>query len=331
MKTSTTAGRTLATFALFAFAGGTLYILIGDDWRNGHLTSKHVVTVLAVFGTITAGHLMSDAIRTRTIFAALGFLMLFFAGTGLVVLNSVGRQAETTQRNHLVALQKNSRIEKVEKELARERTTQSNAKKMATWERKGRPDKNGRATGKRLCGNSCKDWEKVEAKSAATIAKLKNELSSLGSRVPVNTKARHIAEIASVVFGSDRARIMALTMLLEPFLWTLFFEFGAIVSAGYAFRHVRIKKPAKTTSQERSPATVCSMPPRGGKPTLVKNHPIIEELRRNGPADSQEELTNRLNKSGHQTSEAVVSRAVRELDGLKLERVGRCVRVSLAA
>ena len=94
MSTSTTAGRGLAIAAGVLLATGTAAILFEDVLIHSAL--KHYLTIVIVAGTMMAGHLADQARRHRHWGAALGFALLFVAGTGLVVYNSVGRQAEKT-------------------------------------------------------------------------------------------------------------------------------------------------------------------------------------------------------------------------------------------
>ena len=95
MQKSTTAGRALAIAALAAFTVGGLYILLEQPVHTGNWSMHHALTVLIVFGTIASGHLCGAAWRSRS-FSTIGFAILFVAGTGLVVYNSVGRQAATS-------------------------------------------------------------------------------------------------------------------------------------------------------------------------------------------------------------------------------------------
>ena len=67
-------GRALAIIAGLAFTAGALTILLGPalltplEW-----SSYHVLTVLSVFGTIAAGHLLAEAGFKNPV-AAIGFL-----------------------------------------------------------------------------------------------------------------------------------------------------------------------------------------------------------------------------------------------------------------
>jgi hypothetical protein len=65
--------------------------------------------------------------------------------------------------------------------------------------------------------------------------------------LPVAPKAEKFAEILGL-FGADKAQAKAVLSLLEPFLYTLLFEYGSIVGWGYAFR-----RRSASSSAERSP------------------------------------------------------------------------------
>ena len=104
-------GRGLAFVAGLAFAIGGLTILLDKDLTSPeHWQSGQWLTILTVFGTITAGHLMADAWRARHVFAALGFFVLFLSGTTLVVYSSVGRQAEQQGTTTLSVEDTNAKI-----------------------------------------------------------------------------------------------------------------------------------------------------------------------------------------------------------------------------
>src|SRR3990172_4344808 len=103
MTTTTTGGRALAIAAGMAFTGGALYILLEDAIKNLHWTMAHGLAVLTVFGVIASMHLAGEAWRSRHFGTALGFVLVALIGTGLVVYNSVGRQAEANDTSVLSA------------------------------------------------------------------------------------------------------------------------------------------------------------------------------------------------------------------------------------
>jgi hypothetical protein len=81
----------------------------------------------------------------------------------------------------------------------------------------------------------------------AAVAGDQAKLEKLGPTEPVAPKAERFAEILAL-FGADKAQAKAALSLLEPFLYTLLFEYGSIVAWGYAFR-----RRSASGSAERSP------------------------------------------------------------------------------
>jgi hypothetical protein len=75
------------------------------------------------------------------------------------------------------------------------------------------------------------------------------DLARIGPQKPVHAKAAEGAKIAALL-GADEAKAKAALMLVEPFLWTLFFEVGSIVSLGFAFR----RRPATLATIARQPS-----------------------------------------------------------------------------
>ncbi|MGE0025137.1 MAG: helix-turn-helix domain-containing protein [Hyphomicrobium sp.] len=244
MTTISTGGRTLAIAAGAAFTFGGLRIILGDTLTDpSRWTTSVQLTVLMVFGTIAAGHLMRDAWQAKHSGAALGFLVLFLAGTGLVVFNSVGRQAEATM---LTASQADDAAERrvtIKAALARAEAMLTGAQDDLARECK---------TGK---GKRCEGITATIGVYEAAVKGHVADLDKIGPARPVNAKAAEGAKIAALL-GADEAKAKAALMLLEPFLWTLFFEVGSIVSLGFAFRH---RKPGQHPENTRKlPATVAT-------------------------------------------------------------------------
>lgn len=221
----TTSGRALAMVAGAAFTYGGLRIILGDTLTDPtQWTTSTQLTVLTVLGTIAAGHLFNDAKRARHWLACFGFGLLFLAGTGLVVFNSVGRQAETSM---LTASQSDAAAERrvaIKGALARAEKMLSEAQADLARECK---------TGK---GKRCEGIQATIGVYEAAVKGHVADLEKLGPQKPVNAKASEGAKIAAL-FGANEAQAKAALMLLEPFLWTMFFEIGSIVSLGFAFRH----------------------------------------------------------------------------------------------
>lgn len=348
MQSATTSSRVLAIAAALAFTAGALVILFGDTLaRPSAWTIYHALTILTVAATITAGHLMPAAWHDRRPMAAVGFLVLFLAGTGLVVYQSVGRQAETSDTRTLSVEARNKAISDKQTDLDTSRQRLADAESQVAYEIAGRPDKRGRPTSRSGCGGNCQDWKQRAAEVRSHIHMLEAELATLGAPTPVAPKAAKMAAVLAL-FGADEARTKVALLLIEPFLWTLFFEIGSVISIGFASR--RDRTPASvmigTAVTDRdlaqlrdaffsqSPAPLGPpRPPRGGKPVLVPSlparaeHPLIDELRRGGPAASQDELARRMGLSKGEVSKTVSELANR----LTIERDGRCNRIALAA
>jgi hypothetical protein len=237
MPILTTRDRVLASLAGAAFTAGALIILIGPAVTTPTLwTQYHVLTVLAVLGTIFAGHQITTAWRARSV-ACLGYLVVFLMGTALVVYNSVGNQVEKTGASIATAEATNEQIASKKADIARAKDRLAYAQRQIERE----------STGQK-CGTRCRGWQQSARDIEAVIENHERALAQLGPQRPVNAKANHMAEVAAL-FGGDRAKIEAMLTLIEPFLWTLFLEIGSIVSFGFAFRHSA--KPALA-----NPATV---------------------------------------------------------------------------
>lgn len=212
--------RSLALAAGLAFTGGALYILL-EDVASGHPWSmEHALTVLTVMGTIAVGHLAVEAARVRHVLPALGFCLLFVAGTALTVYNSVGRQAESSDARALNAEARNELIVATKKALFVNTSMLAEAR-----ERHARECATGR--GKRCDGIAAtiRVYEDAVKGNDADLAKL-------GPPVPVAPKAEKMAALVSI-FGADKTQTKALLILIEPFAYTLFFELGSIISLGY--------------------------------------------------------------------------------------------------
>lgn len=225
MQYSMTHGRALAMVAGMAFTVGSLVILMGDVLTRPQMWERyHVLTILTVFGVIASGHLMATAGSAKRLLSALGFGVLFLAGTMLVVYNSVGRQAEVTDAKALSAEATNAAIVAKTADLAKAKQRFDDANAAADRE----------MTGER-CGPKCKDWRLRATEVGAHIKALEAEIAALGPQKPVNPKAEKMAAVIAL-FGGNEVKAKAALSLLEPFLWTLFFEIGSIVSLGFAFR-----------------------------------------------------------------------------------------------
>ena len=326
-------GRALAIIAGCAFAAGGLTILLGKDLIHPvDWVSTQWITILTVFGTIAAGHLLADAARARHVFAMIGFLVLFVSGTCLVVCQSLGRQAETFETSTLSA-------EATNKAIADKTTDLSSAKARRDY-----ADKAGdrEMTGQR-CGPRCREWRQNSKDISVVIRQLEGEISALGPQKPVNAKAERLADMAAL-FGIDKLKTRAMFTLLEPLLWTLFFEIGSIVSLGFAFRQGKAKVLVAANdcrSVAESNQSVAFQlpddpePPKGkrspeiGKGVIeLHKHRVWKAIEGNGGSvSSHRELATLLG-----IDEGAATRLRQEIEPhLQMTKVGKQLRIALRA
>jgi hypothetical protein len=240
MKTLTPKGCFLA-IACAAFTYGGLRVLLGEQLLDPAQWNTAIqITVLTVAGTIAAGHLFHDAARAKHFLSALGFAVLFVAGTCLVVYNSVGNQMTNALLTDAQAEAAAERRIAIKSELARAEGMLHEAQASLAAECK---------TGK---GKRCEGIEATIAVYEAAVKGHSSELAGLAPLVPANAKAGTAAKYAAL-FGADEAKAKAATTLLVPFLQCMFFEIGSIVSLGFAFRRQAIdpRWTAQTSFDDR--------------------------------------------------------------------------------
>jgi hypothetical protein len=319
MSNHPTKGRALAITAGVAFLAGGLTILLGDVLTKPQAWNQyHALTVLTVFGTIAAGHLLVDAWKARHVLAALGFLILFASGTGLVVYQSVGRQAETTDAKTYDAEAANSQLAAKGADLAKARARFDDANRAADNEMKGE-----------RCGTRCNDWRQRAKEVQALVSQLEAEIRAIGPQKPVAPKAEKMASVAEL-FGFDHAKAKAALMLLEPFLWTLFFEIGSIVSLGFAFRSKPIsvsQMPISVSEPATTPPPVSRKRVRFPATNVVdfQGHKVLKALERERGPVSNARLAELLGET-----EGEASKSWREVSQhLEIGRQGKELRIAL--
>lgn len=290
MKRPTTPGRILATLAGAAFAVASLTILLDKQLLQPvEWTSAQWLTILMVFGVLAAGHLMVTAWKANHLPSAGGFLVLFVVGTGLVVYSSVGRQIETAGLSTMSAEDLNAAIADKRADLkdARERLAYANGQVRQLM------------AGKACSSKACRDWRTNAKDVTAAVKALEVDIADLGPRKPVNAQAEAMADILLLFpFRPSRAQLVALLTLLVPFAKTLFFEIGAIVSLGFAFRPMQARIPAKSETPRipgngNSRSAGPTKPPKPGRgrkadPKIIEFQERFRE--RQGHAPSAGEL-----------------------------------------
>lgn len=184
----------------------------------------HTLAVLTVLGVILAGELARQAWGSLHYGACLGFWLAALVGTGLVTYNSVGRQAEASDTSTLSVEDRNGQRTEIKAQLAEHQRMldEEQANKAAEIKRGG-------------CGRVCQGFDASIAVYQSAVAGDEAKLAKLGPAEPVAPKAERFAEILAL-FGADKVQAKAVLSLLEPFLYTLLFEYGSIVAWDYAFR-----------------------------------------------------------------------------------------------
>ena len=237
----------LAIAAAIIFPIGGLIVLFGDSATHpGQWTIKHGLTVLTVAGTIAAGHLCLDAMKLRRALACIGFAVLFLLGTGLVVVQSIGRQVETSETKHLSAEATNAARATIQADMARAMAMRDEAAgKMARECASG-------------YGKRCRGIQATLDVYTAAVTGHQANLAKLGPAVPVDPTAAHVAKTAAV-FGFDATKVKSGFLIVEPFLITLFFEIGSVIALGFAMpARVSASRPTVSVSdfvEKTTPAT----------------------------------------------------------------------------
>lgn len=235
-------GRAVALVAAVISALGGLGILLEDVIAGGTpFALKHAIVIGIVALAILAGHSVTAAWRARSVFGVVGFVMVFMAATALVVIKSTGRQAEHT-------FQSQAEADFAAEERARIKPLLAAAEDMLT----------GTAMKiKALCVDgkgskaACDGLRATHGVYDAAVRGHQADLARLGPPKLAAPDAENFAEIAAV-FGWDKAKVKAATILLVPFMTTALFEFGAIVGFFFAFRHRALteSEPGKITDEE---------------------------------------------------------------------------------
>lgn len=235
-------GRGVSLLAGVISALGGLGILLEDVMTGSTAFElKHGIVIGIVALAILAGHSVTAAWRARSVFGVIGFAVVFLAATGLVVVKSTGRQAEHTFQSQAeadFAAEERARIKPLM--AADEKRTQQTQDQLDTDCVKGKRGK-----------GHCDGLRATLGVYTAAVKGHKADLARLGPPKLGAPDAENFAELAAV-FGWDKAKVKAATILLVPFLTTALFEFGAIVGFFFAFRHRAITEttPSKDLDAE---------------------------------------------------------------------------------
>jgi hypothetical protein len=317
MAKASTWERLLAIIAGLVFTAGAVAIIFGATLRHpSEWTVYHFVTLVTIGGTIVVGHLIGSAVRAggwNGWLTAIGFGILFLAGSGLVIYQSLGRQAEAAgnkvasaeHRNALIA----SKLQQRDKALQDlDDHKQRIAAEVAGW-----PNAKGKATKTPGCGPDCRGFERQRDTAQALIDRLEREIADLGPQVEVVPELREV-----------------------QVLRTMFFEFGSIVAFAFGFGHRQTKRTFSASfsdsfSEENEEPT----PPRGPKKktkpdrlpanVIQFKHPVVRVLENVGHPVTNGELARLMGVSDGEASKRW--REVAHL--LEVARAGKERRIAL--
>ncbi len=225
MTTTTTTGlRCIAGVAGLVFLSGTAVLIFSDVLNGAAITEKHYIAAVIIAGTMLVGQLSHEAWRNKKRPCSITFALLFAVGTALVVVSSAGRQGET-----LALTQAQADAAEAARTDARLGLRRAQAMLAEAQAALGRECKTGR--GKR-CDGIQRTIDVYDAAARGEQAKL----DQIGPAKVVAPDEENLAEVISTISTASKERVKAAAVLVKPFLISLFLEFGAIVSFGFAFR-----------------------------------------------------------------------------------------------
>lgn len=266
MQTNTTTGlRCLAAVAGVVFLSGTAVLIFGDVLKGAPITEKHYIAAVIIAGTMMVGHLSYEAWLPGKRLASIIFGFLFAIGTALVVLSSAGRQNETVSTT-----QAQSEAAEAARADARQGLKRAQAMLAEAQAALGRECKTG--SGKRCAGIQ----RTIDVYEAAARGE-QSKLDHIGPAKVVAPDEETFAEVVATIFGASKERVKATAVLAKPFLISLFLEFGAIVSFGFAFRgntktFAEAKWEASEKDRQQSSFDAAFLAPKGpnGEAALPK-------------------------------------------------------------
>lgn len=224
----------IALGALFAL--GTAVVLLEDIVHGAPVTTAHMLTILAIVGTIAAGHLAWPYLQGRQYLAGLGLSMLFLAGTFYLVVASGSRNAETQNHKVEIITQRNAERARLDDEVkaARKRWDEAQAAFVAECGTgKGR-----KCEGREATANAFRDSFYMASAMRDRAGAVEKPLAGYA----------HSAKVFAALTGGDEARIEKVLTLAMPFALVLITEFGCLVfwSIGLGkSRPIRVEFPVE--------------------------------------------------------------------------------------
>lgn len=260
----------IAAGALCALGAAAVLL---EDVRHTHTVSTdHLLSVLVLVGTITAGVMAVEFTKSvRTWHYAIALTALAAVGSVYCVINTAGRSAESRATKQLAAEAINAK----RSDLIAARTTDQRRLDLKREEH-ARECATGR--GKR-CDGILESLNVYEAAVKGHNA----DLAALGPAAPVNATANNAAALIAPFTSSDRATIAAAVGLILPNIPALFAEAGSILflHIGLAGWHRRPRQAAvEENDDELATLRQRFFAPDGTDPTPPKPRRRPDERRR---------------------------------------------------
>jgi hypothetical protein len=294
------------------FTAVTAYVLLEDVFRHGAaLTTKHVMTLAVLAGTVYFGHRWWAEMRAWRLGTMLGCAILFAAGTLTCVLMSAGRNAEVVTNKTLAANAVNTDRARVHND-----RDEAKARYLAALKAEEAECASGQ-------GEKCRSKRITTTLRREDFDAAEKVLRGQKPEQIANADIRAAAELISRLpyVTASVVAIEALLQLAFPFLQSLFCEIGAIVGFSIGMGHA-----AKVA---RLPPPLPKVPPQFPVETEVRHgsadDAVIAALAKTEGPVSNDELAALMGVTKGESSKRVAA-----LNGvIQKDRVGRKVAIRL--
>ncbi|MGL4396603.1 MAG: hypothetical protein ACRCS9_08705 [Hyphomicrobium sp.] len=241
-----------ATLLALLFAGGTAYVLLEDVIRHdAAITTDDIQTVLALVGTIAAGHMFWPELTARRFVSAIGCALLFAGGTFYITAASGARNAQIAAEKALAAAKINADRDTARAKLADAEADLEDLKRDA----KTKTDAAAKecATGKKTrCEGAIetRDYASRDVEKAEShVLLLTARLNALQPHRDASAGLSHLGRMfAAAPFVTADADEIALALALWlPFVKVILMELGTIL---FSSRAVPARRPTRPTPSE---------------------------------------------------------------------------------
>jgi hypothetical protein len=304
------------------FAGVTTFVLLDDVFRHGAtITTKHIMTLAVLAGTIYFGHRFWAEVRQLRVGTTVGCAVLFLAGTAVCVIMSAGRNAEATITKAAVTNTAN---------LDRSRVAIDRDEAKARYEAALKAETVECATGDGAKCQSKRILRKLRREDFDTAeATLRAQAPEQVPNADIRAAAAIFAKLPMV--SAEVSVIEAMLHVFFPFVQSLFCEIAAIVGFSIALGHRKVKVIEAVADDGRQalppPGKVSPLPLKAEEPATRcdETEAVFAALKKAGRPVTNTELAGIMG-----CSEGESSKRVSALNGqVRRVRVGREVAISL--